>query len=71
MMKGLNNLEGRKIFGVDVREIERLCSKNPILFDKNSPIDESEYLEPCLRGAQKIMEDGRKRELLKQIYRSK
>lgn len=67
----MNKMENEKIFGVDVKEIERICSKNPILFDKNSPIDESEYLEPCLRGARKILEDEKKRDLLKQIYRRK
>lgn len=64
-------MENEKIFGIDVKEIERICSKHPILFDKNSPIDDGEYLEACLRGAKKILEDDKKRELLKQIYRRK
>lgn len=58
-----------KIFGVNLSEIERQCSMNPIHCDKNSPINEREYLEPCIRGAKKILGDEKKRELIKKIYR--
>ena len=58
-----------KIFGISVDEIERQCSMNPIQCDKNAPIRESEYLEPCIRGARKILEDEKKREMVKKIYR--
>lgn len=59
----------RRIFGVDVKEIERQCSMNPTQCDKNSPINENEYLEPCLRGAKKILDDPQKRAMIKKIYR--
>lgn len=62
----MNNDE---IFGIDIEEIKRQCTLNPIHCDKNSPINESEYLEPCIRGAKKILEDNKKREMIKKIYR--
>ena len=57
------------IFGVKIQEVERQCKMNPIHCDKNSPINEKEYLQPCLRGTQKILSDSKKRELIKRIYR--
>lgn len=59
----------KMIFGIDVEEIERQISMNPISCDKNSPINENEFLEPCIRGGKKIMEDEKKREMIKKIYR--
>ena len=62
-------MNNNNIFGVSLEEIERQCSMHPIHCDKNSPINETEYLEPCIRGAKKIMEDEKKKEMIKKIYR--
>lgn len=58
-----------KIFGISIEEIDRQCDMHPLCCDKNSPIKESEYLEPCIRGAEKILKDEKKREMIKKIYR--
>lgn len=62
-------MKNDEIFGISIEEVERQCALNPIHCDKNSPIHESEYLEPCIRGAKKILEDNKKREMIKKIYR--
>lgn len=58
-----------KIFGISIEEIERQCDMHPLHCDKNSPINDNEYLEPCIRGAEKILKDKKKREMMKKIYR--
>lgn len=62
-------MSNEEIFGIDIKEIERQCTLNPIHCDKNSPINETEFLEPCIRGAKKIIDDDKKREMIKKIYR--
>ena len=57
------------IFGVEIEEIKKQLSMNPIPCDKNSPIKEGEFLEACLRGGEKILKDDKKKEMLKKIYR--
>lgn len=57
------------IFGIPVEEIERQLSMNPVSYDKNSPINPNEFLEPCIRGGKKILADENKRQMMKKIYR--
>lgn len=46
------------IFGLSKEEIERQCKiKKPEGDLAQTPIAKGEYLEPCLRGAKKILED--------------
>lgn len=33
------------------------------------PIKEGEFLEPCIRGGQKILSDPKKRKMMKEIFR--
>ncbi len=64
-------MNNKKIFGMDVAEIERICSKHPVSVDRNSPINKGEYLDPCIRGAEKIIKDNKKLTLMRKIYRGK
>lgn len=57
------------IFGIEIKEIDRQLSMNQITCDKNSPINKDEFLEPCIRGGEKILKDEKKREMMKKIYR--
>lgn len=58
-----------KIFGISLEEVERQCNMHTLRCDKNSPINNGEYLESCIRGAEKILKDEKKREMMKKIYR--
>lgn len=58
-----------KIFGTGVKEIERQLSMVTLSCDKNSPIKDNEFLEPCLRGAKKILENEKKKNMMRKIYR--
>ena len=62
-------MNNNKIFGISFEEIEKQYDKHPLHCDKNSPINENEYLEPCIRGTEKILRDEKKREMMKKIYR--
>ncbi|MCM1249188.1 MAG: hypothetical protein NC251_12265 [Lachnoclostridium sp.] len=57
------------IFGISIEEIDRQLSMNPVSCDKNSPINANEFLEPCIRGGEKILKDEKKRNMMKKIYR--
>lgn len=57
------------VFGIAMEEIDRQLAMNPISCDKNSPINSNEFLEPCIRGGQKILADISKRQMMKKIYR--
>ena len=53
---------------------EQLCKQLKTDYDvdpeyKMKPIKPGETLEPCIRGAQKILDDPEKREMMKRIYR--
>ena len=39
--------------------------------DSLSPINGNEYLEPCIRGAEKLLKDPKQRTMMKEIYRGK
>lgn len=62
-------MPNEKLFGIDIREVKKQIEMNPFSCDMNSPINEGEFLEPCIRGAKKILEDEEKRMLMKKIYR--
>lgn len=57
------------LFGLSLEEIKRRCSSNDIPCDKNSPINPNEYLEPCIRGAEKIMRNRDTKDKIKNMLR--
>ena len=56
------------IFGLSKAEIERQCKANPMRYDRDEPIHKDEFLEPCIRGGEKILADPKLRNMLKRIY---
>ncbi len=62
-------MQNKQIFNISLQEIEQQCNIQPSHCDKNSPLPDGEYLEPCIRGAHKILQDKSKREMMKRIYR--
>ena len=59
----------KKIFGLTEEEIKKQSGKATKL-PKSSPIrPEDEFLEPCIRGAEKILNDPEKKEMFYRIYR--
>lgn len=63
-------MDKNTIFGISLEEIDRQLSMHPLSCDKNSPINLNEFLEPCIRGGEKILSDDNKRAIIKKIYRS-
>lgn len=64
------NQESKKtVFGVDLEKLKKHCSGTQHSCDSNSPINENEYLEPCIRGGNKILNDPQQKEMMKKIYR--
>lgn len=59
------------LFGISLEEIDRRCMSNDIPCDKNSPIDHTEYLEPCIRGAEKILKDEETKKLVRGFLRGR
>lgn len=59
------------LFGLSLEEIDRRCMSNDIPCDKNSPIDPNEYLEPCIRGAEKILKDEETKKLVRGFLRGR
>lgn len=57
------------IFGISIEEIDRQLNMNLVSCDRNSPFNANEFLEPCIRGGRKILEDEKKRQMMKKIYR--
>lgn len=56
------------IFGISKEEIKRQCSTKSLEGDlTQAPIVEGETLEPCLRGAKKIVEDSETLEMVRAI----
>ena len=55
-------MPNEKLFGIDIREVKKQIEMNPFSCDMNSPINEGEFLEPCIQ-------DEEKRMLMKKIYR--
>lgn len=64
-------MSSKKIFGMPVEEVRKICALDKTPCDKNSPINPSEYLEPCIRGADKILADEEKRLMIKRILGGK
>lgn len=59
------------LFGLSQEEFDRRCMSNDIPCDKNSPIDPNEYLEPCIRGAEKILKNEETKKLVKGFLRGR
>lgn len=57
------------IFGISKSEIERQCRMNPVRYCQDEPINCGEFLEPCIRGGQQILEDPKLCSMLNRIYR--
>lgn len=60
-----------KIFGYTKEQIRKQVKTDYDVAPeyKRSPIKPGETLEPCIRGAQKILDDPQKREMMKRIIR--
>ncbi len=61
--------DNREIFNLTIDQIEKLSGTRNDKCDYNTPIRKGETLEPCLRGAKKVMADEKKREMMYRIYR--
>ena len=61
----------KTVFGLTYEQIERQCSKEHSVDPefKSRPLNTKEYLEPCLRGAKKILSSPNKKALFYRIYR--
>ena len=65
-------MEDKKIFGLTPEELDRLSGNREPAVDpqyKMKPINPGETLEPCIRGAQKILDDPEKKAMMERIYR--
>ena len=60
-----------KIFGYTQEQIHRQISfREYSVPPKISPITPTDiFLEPCIRGAEKVISDPQKRKMFKEIYR--
>ena len=60
----------KKLFGMTMEQIKRQSSLSEIKPDMcQTPIRPGETLEPCIRGARKILEDPHTKEMMYKIYR--
>ena len=60
----------KKIFGYTEEQIEKLSKGGEVItLPNSSPIRKGETLEPCIRGAEKILKDKNKREMTCRILR--
>lgn len=64
----------KKIFGLTPDEITRQGRSTHAVAPQHKlgPIDpDADFLEPCIKGGQKILADPQKREMFHRIYRGK
>ena len=59
---------GKKVFNMTLEQFNKMAGKNDNICDHNRPIRKEETLEPCLRGAQKILDDPSQKEMMYRIY---
>ena len=68
-------MSDEKIFGLTKEQIRKQAGLRDYAVDPESkakPIREEDgFLEPCIRGSQKIMDDPEKVEMFRRIYRGK
>ena len=57
------------MFNLTDEQIKKLSGGKDDKCDYNNPICQNETLEPCLRGADKILNDSNKKEMMHRIYR--
>lgn len=57
------------MFNMTEEQIKKLFGGKDDKCDYNMPIQEGETLEPCLRGANKILNSPDQREMMYRIYR--
>ena len=65
-------MEDKKIFGLSLEEVDRMSGTNEPKVDPQyqmKPINPGETLEPCIRGAQKVLDDPEKKAMMRRIYR--
>ena len=65
----MNDTNDNKLFNRTPDQIKKQSGSNPDKCDSNMPIGGGETLEPCLRGAKKLLSDSEKKEMLYRIYR--
>ncbi len=66
LQKGLDD---NKMFNMTEEQIKRMAGEPDDKCDYNTPIREGETIEPCIRGANKILQDTEQREMVYRIYR--
>lgn len=59
------------LFGLSSEEFDRRRMSNDIPCDKNSPLNPNEYLEPCIRGAEKILKDEETKKMVRVFLRGR
>lgn len=59
----------KKIFGLTQEQLKKQSGKISDSPENQTPIRKGETLEPCLRGAKKILADKGKTEMMRRIYR--
>lgn len=60
-------MEEKKMFNMSMDMVRRQCEAGAMHCDMNAPIRRGETLEPCIRGAQKILEDPELKKMVKDI----
>ncbi|MCM1047906.1 MAG: hypothetical protein NC433_05730 [Clostridiales bacterium] len=58
----------KQIMGVDVHEIRRQCKASILKCDSNSPIEEFETLEPCIKGGEEIISNPELLQFFRTLY---
>ena len=57
------------MFNMTEEQIKKMTGGKDDKCDYNTPIREGETLEPCLRGANKFLDNPAQREMMYRIYR--
>lgn len=65
----MSNINDNKLFNLTPEQIKKQSGSTPDKCDYNTPIQSGETLDPCLRGAEKLLADSEKKEMLYRIYR--
>lgn len=57
------------MFNMTEEQIKKMSGFHDDKCDYNTPIREGETIEPCLRGAEKLLKSNEQREMMYRIYR--
>lgn len=56
-----------RMFNMSLEMIRKQCNAGELQCDNNAPIRRNETLEPCIRGAKKILQDAEICTIVKEI----